>query len=1643
MIDTVRTALAMERKGLANVTTLDNTYYNNNKEMIDRFYVDKGKTNYDIPQIEIFEDIFSGSWNIAKSVASKYQASVFNRDRIPESFKPTDYINKANENHIKYADIANTLREEYRKKIEAEPSALQRYSASMMAETLRMVTDVRQMPALVGTAVLSPAVAGWIGASSTAAKISVNATLNTFENLIEDNVDTYMTENRFQTLEENIFSGLGGFGAGILFGGISEGAKALLRGVKQIDTNIKAKEIVKEAFDTATKKIDKETGQAEIIKLKKDMDNIKTTVDNIEEINEFKGRRGIKKDIIKKNQTFNGANGLEVDEKAYHIMNKIINDKSVPNVTDSKSFNKLMSDKEKYQKVLKEVYDRGNLTEKEKEAFEFFLNYYDKKTVNEVDMDVVNATKEIIETLDRPENKYSPVYEDGKVSVYRTSKDVYENRRKVKHNYKDYSKESLKNSLIKDGLIPEGAEDIKVNGRIPKTQIPIQSGIDADGKPVYTRSQWVRGDEDIDFEYTYKGKKYRGEITLTKENGYLGDIFVLDETSAPGTRVNETPIEKITNMVDDMNGMPKNVAPTSKAELNKIAYESTGLNKKYDYKKSIKEYMFDIEKQVGKIVRNKYDINSIEDFIDIFSLDYMLNYGRKIEYVGQKTMDSLGETRLIINADGEKVIQVALSDKIKDLDTQIGVLRHEFQHVKDLLENPDFESKAFDDVIKVKGDITIGELMNQIGKGHFAGFDDISFEVSYIVKNQIDNLVKDGKIDEEVLKVLKLEVPEKIETTDIKFMEEIIESTKQDPAEEQLAKLRYEFSKYKLFKDGINRNFDKAESTARASSYVGEWLETNLFIPFQKIKDQTTGLLVNILQVKDGKNILTANEIIEKFEQSGSVHGFTEYILRGKSSLPKELKYLEPELDRIRQQLRAEIDRLLTGTGIDYDDFVNNIIYDQSLSVEKYANKEELSKFLIDHKLDLDRFLRGEKVFDNATKMNIPKRLLDIAVRFADDKYDKFYSANERLIKTLDNALENDVELSPTKLKSLLEDAKYCLTKQEKIDLVKKYNLESSRILKEYLDTSDFYVDVKEDKIAANIVKSRKDNARFFYSRDMMSKRGNNKDNKFLGTHVNRFGRFNYFTDEEFIISKDSLNKLIDEIRTSDRTSIGKLLRNVSSSRAMKETLPNGSINTVLRLLDLSQEYSSNPDFQTYSRDIVGRIDEMIGEHLGRVTKPARTLIDNWVISFLHWTNSINLTGPKAIKDMAFETPTMARARVMLYGGKGFLDTYAHFVKTIELLKLNKEVFDKFDKAMGGRFESSVPIRFLNSLYDELDDFTGEKAERIARYGSKFDKVTASIDKGLNKLNWYGQTQKVMKYAAYFMGSETLLDLGKAKNLDDLFSKNTAYLKRLFKDLEITDLDYMFIKELSSIDDLRNHGIFSEADIFDWLTRENIESKVGEKLTDEHFNLLRNNISQKITKLYDKIVNDISPTEANPSMRYNIEMIRNPIHRNFMRLMGNFKSSVNEQWRRLGRDIYLSNVGSDGFDWSNKIWQKRMFKSMSQATLAYLTGATVIAGLNPLDSDTYADPIGSIEEKIDDLIDNPGSHLWEFLDSYFNSWALINGASTIRRPISITKNIFKGDLEEAGMQMLKFGLGSSNFNNLQAVGETAEDIVNW
>ena len=474
------------------------------------------------------------------------------------------------------------------------------------AESLRVTTDVRQLPVLLGTTLLTPYVAGYIGATSVAGRLGTTAVLNGIENMVQESADIYISEGRTPELDEIIYSGVGGAGAGLLFAGLGMGIGKVANKIETKFDNIarkkKSQEIIINLFSEADKKIQESSilnnGDMTI----KDLENTVGIKDNLGIINEYKGSQGSERFLFK-HLYINDVNKFQADLYARSIVLKMIDDPDIDFIKNGADFNKILNENPiLIRNLAKEYIDSEKLGEGEKKAFEFFLDLTNPDKITDVRVDVPGMMEEVDKNLNGNDSGYEPLFEDMKVQHHIVDSETFERKkRKIKHNYRDFPTGTLQANLEKDGIIPPGANVKYVRGAIEKTPYQDLVHITEHGTPI-TRKKWLKGDAHINFEYEIDGKKYYGDYRLTEQYGYLGDTYELDVNAAPGTQKNITPQRKVTNIVDDMNGTPEPIKPISVEEVKKIVYKELGLDSIVD-KTQIRDVHEKIIKKAGEIAR--------------------------------------------------------------------------------------------------------------------------------------------------------------------------------------------------------------------------------------------------------------------------------------------------------------------------------------------------------------------------------------------------------------------------------------------------------------------------------------------------------------------------------------------------------------------------------------------------------------------------------------------------------------------------------------------------------------------------------------------------------------------------------------------------------------------------------------------------------------------------------------------------------------------------------------------------------------------------------------------------------------------------------------------------------------------------------
>lgn len=131
----------------------------------------------------------------------------------------------------------------------------------------------------------------------------------------------------------------------------------------------------------------------------------------------------------------------------------------------------------------------------------------------------------------------------------------------------------------------------------------------------------------------------------------------------------------------------------------------------------------------------------------------------------------------------------------------------------------------------------------------------------------------------------------------------------------------------------------------------------------------------------------------------------------------------------------------------------------------------------------------------------------------------------------------------------------------------------------------------------------------------------------------------------------------------------------------------------------------------------------------------------------------------------------------------------------------------------------------------------------------------------------------------------------------------------------------------------------------------------------------------------------------------------------------------------------LSNITDEGkFDWSNKVWQQRMMRKMVN-TGVFLSVASLIT-----DKDFYLDPIGEIENRIDELVDNPESVLWSAFEEQTNLWGLMTGSNAVRRPVQLINQVADREYKKAGITLLKGAVNTSNLQLSKSIYEVLKEI---
>ena len=1226
-----------------------------------------------------------------------------------------------------------------------------------------------------------------------------------------------------------------------------------------------------------------------------------------------------------------------------------------------------------------------------------------------------------------------------------------------KHIGTDGSKRAVLEDLKNDLNIPDDAKVrlMDINGYRDRMDVEVPVGQNMDGQ-VISRKYKVKTDYNANIIWEHNGYLYYFEGSYI-DGGYKGDIYKTKAYDRKLMSVIEnieekpkTPQIEPTNPMEEVFGFPDETKTTigeaeniaKNAAKNNIELEELKSMVKEDAAKKVSDILnlkgkpanmvaesIGVIKEFAARVKKRNHIKNIQDAITFYKNKYGIDF---VVTKGKLKDGRLGETNIFQAEDGTRKFVVTISSDVTDKDVEIGVLRHEIEHLRDFVSDENFVSKA----PEFEEGANIGETMDKTYKGHFKNYPDSSFELSYILNDEMENILNDAGVPNmKVIKNLGLDIPNQISKEDVTFINKATAEAKEMPMDARVDHLKKEMSKYFSLKRKLKNVLNSGLSTAQKAATMKEVLKTEITIPFAKAEEAMKNKFLHILKMDNDGDVLGPEQILDLFENNNL--NATKFFFYG-GEVPKELEQYSGELLRIRDGLNKIIDDLVEGGTITREDVINTLNYDNRLMLESLMDKVDIEKNATKGELDAEKLLGGEMVEDDVTGNTVPKKSIPLREKFANKNFKYFNDAFKELQIKVKNIKD------PKDIIRTLKRAKKFTKGEDLRRLAIENQLDTIPEIKDFLDKHPEFLNnenprlfdgsvASEAKLKELRIESQKENAKIFFQEDLASIKGSEK-NPNKGTYAHKLSRFDLF-EKRGMIDKENVSLFVESVHVEPRRVLDKMIKDVSVAGAIKQIFPNEGNKGMNAIFESLRNEYIDPTLKTKIDDVKRFITDNLGEKLGLIDKAPVTSLDRIVNGALELFNRINLMGPKAFKELYQEPLSMIRDNVGLYGGEGFFTTYKELIKSIITVMWNKEELNKINLSLGNLKDGSVPLEMYNIVSEELTDYTGYKKARIMKYGSRGDKVYYNLNKGLEKLNWYGYTQKFLKLTAHKLAANRINAISKFNSIDELIKNNTHYANRLVKSLGLEDVDLKILRELENTESFTVRNIFDKDELAEKITKKMYEDFLGEKISLEEFNLRKTNSLNKIEKLYDKITKDVSPTETTGAARSRVDRIEDPIQRNFARLTGNFKSSVQEQWGRMWKTFIQSNMTDDGkFDFTNSIYQKRMLKLMLDTGLV-----VTIADIMALDDDLYEDPLETISDRIDNLVDSPASILWGTLEEQMNLWALATGSNVVRRPMQLMNQVVDGEYKKATNTLIKAGINTTNYEILKKIYNQIED----
>lgn len=1628
-----RNDLLNESKNNIGIEINLNEHYQTNKDIIDRYNIKKGKLSYDIDEIKSL-------WQGLPLGVSKFKelTSFFlktHNETVMRDIEGKGYNYNLND-FQKELEIDYSEKKEARKAIESgiqkeldnDPSATQRTVASIGAYALSQFTNPYELGLNIAGSTAGTTVVNKLGVTKPLQKFLLESTIQGIEEIGQESIYQLAFEDNFNT-GDVVIAGLSGVG-------INAGMRGIKKGVdlsNKIYENTNLKNVYPDTKNKVMEKIKNYRGDTDNFVL----DETAITIQQMEVTDAYTGRNGTAKNIFKESTSINEVTVKEaIESYSEDIGTYFVNDTRFKNINSTEDFIKYTDPSNKEQ-VFKDIINlletdvkKPHLPEKVKVALEYYKNIIDDSTLNTVDVDVQKISKDIKKYSETTKKKTDHTPKIERYSIYKNvdNKKIDNIFNEVPHNSNDYLKYNLQKDLMRDLNIPKGATNIKVSGNVPKTKVPVITGTNLDGVAIEGKTKYHHGEPSAVIKYEYQGKTFLHKANF--ENGEWGaDTYISNEISKAKKIKKSNKKSKNTPDKIEIKEPEKKVRKEEHendmkffeqlATVEKIIDNKFGTKNILKNAEQLKKAQYDILREVGKISKNKYRVNNLTELINMYKSKYGIDFEIGIKEFSQK--GRIGEAFEI--KEGENIKRgIYFNSLIDDDDLKAGVFRHEFQHLLDYERNKNFNGR---DIYygALNPNDTIETFVTRANKNHFADFKDKWFELEYIMKYEFEQL-QNGNFKESA-KILGLDLPKNISEKDVQVLQGIIKAIPTDNVLKAIEKAKIETSKHFNMKKSM-QNITRSERTqSQKSNAMKELLETNILVPFEMVEENFKNKLISSFEIEYNGNILNPEKVFDLFEENNE--NLISHLFFGKEIKSENLKSIMPQVEKMKAEINDLINELAEKTVVDPIDIKLSLAYDRSFVIQKLLGDD--AKPFLDGKLDFDeeKFISGIEVPDplNPDK-TVPKRQLKIRNIFVDKFHDLFEGYNS----VLEHSLHRK-NINPDEVYANFKNATKTMQGTDLENIYVKYKLEKNIKIKSLVESIPDIFTKNNKNIDLEIIKSKKRAVAHFFDSDTSTIKGDDL-NAGLGTAVHRVSRFIPYTYSG-IIKRENLIKLVMENRIDQRLSAEKIFKEIPIAFAIKETFPKSTNTGFRQLLKSLENSSSSPHIKDLTKEAEKFINANIGQKLGVFTKPVNTTLDKVVKNSLSFFNKINLTGPKAFKEFGQEPIAMSRASQMIYGEGDLLSTYKNIFKAISIIYFEGAELSKINKSLGGKYMNSMPTEFFNVIQDGIDDVTGYRKNKINANGTNLQKSFAFLDKGLNKFNFYGDTQRILKLASFLQAEPIIKKLFTYNNLDDLFSSNSHAVKNLFNDLNINANEFNIMKNILETDSFKERGIFDRIEFENSIDKKLLEKTYLRDFYDDEIEFYIKSLTDKADNLYTKIVKDTSPTEARKSLKHEIDMTEDEMARNFKRIMQNFKNSIQEQWRRMKRDYYLSNVSSETgkFDWGNKIYHQRMVSHILQIG----TGLTVINAIT--DAEFYDDPIEYISDQIDEMVENPTSALWNAVAETTNLWGLTTGASTVKRPIQIMNNVSKGDFDKAGVNLMKMGVNTTNYN----IGEKLYELM--